>query len=334
MSFPIRVGAVLPTGFRIEYPESNTRSQYDQLLATAFETEALGFDSCWIYDHFQPWPITDSPSPVFESWTTLASIAQATSRIRIGTLVSCAGYRNPALLAKMASTIDVISNGRLDLGLGSGWFQQEAESYGFDFPAPRERIKGLRESIEIIKKMWSEPTSTFDGEFHSVKNAMCFPKPIQHPHPPIYVGGGGKMTLKVAASLADGVNLDSDTLDGTKEKLKVLREHCSKLGRPFESIEKTIHRFIFIAEDGNLARKRVKEIYDQYVKEKKLPAAMTLDDFVNTRICGTPSECTEQLSKYPSLGITGFVFWIDRAVFMEPLKLFANKVIPFLRSSS
>ncbi|MFI5422023.1 MAG: LLM class flavin-dependent oxidoreductase, partial [Nitrososphaerales archaeon] len=129
MSFPIRVGAVLPTGFRIEFPDStNTRSQYEQLLATAFEIEVLGFDSCWIYDHFHSWPIIDSSSPVFESWTTLASIAQATSKIRIGTLVSCAGYRNPALLAKMASTVDVISNGRLNLGLGSGWFQQEAES--------------------------------------------------------------------------------------------------------------------------------------------------------------------------------------------------------------
>ena len=144
---------------------------------------------------------------MFECWTTLAALSQRTSNVRLGQMVGCAPYRNPGLLAKITSNIDVMSGGRLDWGVGAGWYEHEYNGYGYGFPAAKDRIRMLRETVEIVKSMWSEPDTTYDGKFFQLRGAQCDPKPVQHPHPPIWIGGGGEqLTLRVVARHADCSN--------------------------------------------------------------------------------------------------------------------------------
>ena len=160
---------------------------------------------------------------MFECWTTIAAISQLTTTIRLGQMVGCASYRNPALLAKITSTVDVISGGRLDWGIGAGWYENEYLAYGYDFPRPAVRIAGLADTVEIVKRMWTEPETTFSGRVHSVTGAQCDPKPLQQPHPPIWIGGSGEqLTLRVVAEHADYSNFGGD-LQMFMHKRDVLR---------------------------------------------------------------------------------------------------------------
>ncbi|HJX23270.1 MAG TPA: LLM class flavin-dependent oxidoreductase [Candidatus Bathyarchaeia archaeon] len=154
--------------------------------------EVKGFDSFWVMDHFIQTPFAGMPQePVLEGWSALSALAAVTERIRLGTLVTGNIYRNPALLAKIGATVDVISNGRLNMGIGAGWYKAEAVAYGFPFYTGRERLKRLEEALQIIKGMWTNGSFSFEGKYYATRDAMCFPKPIQQPHPPIMVGGGG-----------------------------------------------------------------------------------------------------------------------------------------------
>jgi F420-dependent oxidoreductase-like protein len=200
-------GAFIPQGWKGEYANiSSPLEQWQTTVDMAVMIEELGFDSVWVYDHFHnvPRPIH---STVFECWTVMAAISQRTSRVRLGQMVSCNAYRHPSVVAKITSTIDVISGGRLDFGIGAGWYEHEYKGYGFPFGEPKERIGMLRESVEIIRSMWSQPDTSYAGKFYSLDGAQCDPKPLQQPNPPIWIGGGGEqLTLRVVARWGDWAN--------------------------------------------------------------------------------------------------------------------------------
>jgi alkanesulfonate monooxygenase SsuD/methylene tetrahydromethanopterin reductase-like flavin-dependent oxidoreductase (luciferase family) len=177
-------GMFMPQGWKMELASiDGAAAKWQTAVDIAVRIEELGYDSLWVYDHFHNVP-KPAHEAVFECWTTMAAISQRTSRIRLGQMVGCNSYREPSVLAKITSTIDVISGGRLDWGIGAGWYENEYKGYGFEFRRPRDRIGMLRETVQIVRSMWTEPETSFDGEYYKLSRAQCDPKPLQSPHPP------------------------------------------------------------------------------------------------------------------------------------------------------
>ena len=203
--------------FGVFLPFHTFDGSFSLLRDAVLECERLGYDSVHLDDH-----LMYGATPVLECWTKLSAFAAVTTKIRLGTTVLCSSFRNPALLAKMASTLDVVSNGRLDLGIGAGVQEDEHKAYGFAFPKPAERIERLKETAIILKKMWTEEKATYAGNHYRIADAFCVPKPVQKPHPPLTIGGAGeKLTLKVQAELADRVDWGYlPTLEDYRRKLR------------------------------------------------------------------------------------------------------------------
>src|SRR4051812_28925964 len=209
-----KFGVFAPQGWRLDLVDiKDPLAQYAAMSGVAVEAERLGFDSVWLYDHFHTVP-TQELEATFECWISTAALARDTTTIRIGQMVSCNSYRNPAYLAKVASTVDVLSNGRLDFGIGAGWYQPEYSAYGYDFPDGPTRLKMLGEALQIFHAMWTEPYATFEGQFYQVRGAINEPKGVQKPHIPIWIGGGGeKVTLKLVAKYGDACNFGGPNPD-------------------------------------------------------------------------------------------------------------------------
>ncbi len=242
-------GVFAPQGWKMELAGiEDPQDKWATTVRTARLAEELGLDSVWVYDHVHNVPVP-AHETVFECWSTIAALAASTSTIRLGQMVSCAGYRNPALVAKITSTVDVISGGRLDWGIGAGWYDQEYRAYGYDFPSAADRIRVLRETVEIVKLMWAEPDATYDGRHFQVAGAQCDPKPVQDPHPPVWIGGGGEqLTLRVVARHADRSNFGGKPHEWS-HKCEVLQEHCRAVGRDYDEITRTWSPEVFIRED-------------------------------------------------------------------------------------
>jgi F420-dependent oxidoreductase-like protein len=216
--------------FGVQTP--NQHVSWDDLLATWKEADGLGFDSAWVYDHFIP-IFGDQDGPVLEGWTALAALAAETSRLRVGVLVTGNTYRNPALLAKMATTVDQVSHGRLILGIGAGWFERDHTAYGFPFGTARERARKLEEALQVITKLWTEDHPSFAGKYYQLDKAPFAPRNVQKPHPPIVIGGQGKRWIvPLVARYADGWNAVSGvTPDGIRERRTIIEQECRRIGR-------------------------------------------------------------------------------------------------------
>lgn len=234
----MRVSAKLAPVF--DYPE------LEKFWRTA---DDLGFEGVWDYDHF--YGLVDNHMPTYEGWTTLAAMAVVVRRARVGCMVGGVTYRNPAILAKMAVTIDHISNGRLDFGLGAGWHEAEHRGYGIEFPSPGTRVAMLDEALTVIRRLWTEESVTFSGRFFTLENALCEPKPIQRPHPPIVIGGTQPKMLRVIARHANEWNMPNH--QGPKEWAQVsarLDEACAEVGRNPAAIGRSVQLFLHPAQ-GN-----------------------------------------------------------------------------------
>ena len=241
-------GVFIPQGWKMELAGvTGAAEQWKTAVDIAVLAENLGYDSIWVYDHFHNVP-KPAKEAVFECWTTIAAISQLTSRIRLGQMVGCNSYRNPGLLAKITSTVDVISGGRLYWGIGAGWYESEYKGYGYEFAKPSDRIGMLRETVEIVKSMWTNAETTYDGKYYKLLRANCDPKPLQKPNPPVWIGGGGEqLTLRVVAEHADVANFGS-SVDEFIKKRAILQKHCAVVGRDEDSIRKTISSEVFIRE--------------------------------------------------------------------------------------
>ena len=205
---------------------------YEEILAVWREADATpAFEHAWLFDHFAPIK-SDVDGPCLEGWTVLTALATQTSRLRLGLMVVGNTYRHPAVLAKTAATVDIVSGGRLDLGLGAGWNEYEHESMGIPLYPPGERIRRFGEACEIIKLLYTQPTTDFDGRYYQLKEARCEPKPLQRPWPPFVLGGGGeKLTLRIVAEHADVWNFAGGPVEEFSRKVGILHEHCAAVGR-------------------------------------------------------------------------------------------------------
>jgi F420-dependent oxidoreductase-like protein len=247
----MKVGVVLPQGWMQEYRHHTSREAWANSVAIAQASEHMGFESIWMYDHFHTWPAPEDVI-VFEPFVALSALAALTERVRIGHIVLCTGFRNPALVAKMISTLDVVSDGRAELGIGAGWKQEEWEAYGYDYPSTRERLATLGEHLEIITRMLdssSDERATYEGQRARVAGAINQPKPLQHPRVPVMVGGNGPdVTWRLAARFADELNLDGLDPAGVAEALPIIRARCEEIGRDPASLKVSVHTWY--AEPG------------------------------------------------------------------------------------
>jgi F420-dependent oxidoreductase-like protein len=222
---------------------------YQDVLRVWREADQIpALSSAWVFDHFMPLG-PDQTGPIFEGWTLLAALAAQTQRLRMGVMVTGNTYRHPAVLAKMAATVDVVSGGRLDFGLGAGWFEAEHTAYGIPFYPPGERIRRLGEACEVISLMWTETAPDFDGQYYQLKQAYCEPKPIQTPHPPFVIGGSGeRRTLRVVARYADIWNFGGGDVDEFRHKSRVLDDHCAAIGRDPAGVERSVQLAVDAAD--------------------------------------------------------------------------------------
>jgi len=227
----MKVGIMAPQGWKREYDGWDPSEAWARTVALAGHGERLGFESLWVFDHFHtvPQPVDEM---TLESFSTITALAMVTSRVRLGHMVVCTGFRNPALTAKLASTIDVICGGRFELGIGAGWKEDEWRAYGYGFPPLPERLAALGDHLQVIRRMLEPGRATFEGEYASVRGAINEPKGIQKPRIPIVVGGNGQnVTFRYAARFADEINLVFLSPDGVADLLPVIRRRCEEVDR-------------------------------------------------------------------------------------------------------
>jgi F420-dependent oxidoreductase-like protein len=292
------------------------------------EAERLGYDWASISDHFIANPVfgAQDTDPWNEAWTSLAAFAEATSRIHIGVMVTSVGYRHPAVLAKMAATVDVISAGRLEFGIGAGYLETEYRMYGLPFPSAAVRLAQLDEAIRVCKLLWTNARSDFVGQYYTLTGAVCEPKPVQRPHPPIWVGGmGEKKTMRIVAEHADGWNAFPLPVPQLEQKLDVLRGHCEAVGRDYASISKQLGFRAIVREDpGELEAELTR-----FAQESQLP----LERARQMAIAGTPAEIATYLAPYVELGFNMFLLMERTPPDYETLRLFMEQVVPRLREA-
>ena len=228
----MRFGAFTPQGWRLDLVGIDTADQWPAILSVAKTIEKAGYESVWVYDHFHTVPVP-TQEVTYEAWTLMAALAAATDTVRLGQMCTCNGYRPPAYLAKVAASIDAISGGRLEMGIGAGWYEHEYNGYGYPFPKASVRIGELGEAVEVMRRMWTKDEASFDGKYYKLDGAICQPKPVQSPHIPFWIAGGGeKLTLNVAARYASYTNF-ANTVEEFEHKSNVLRGHCEDVGTGF-----------------------------------------------------------------------------------------------------
>ena len=305
--------------FSFDFDGQDTSQIVDSLKNLILKAENSGFDSFWVMDHFHQIQFMGKPDePILEGWTVISVLAGITTKIKLGTLVTGIIYRYPSVLAKVAATLDVLSKGRLFMGLGAAWNEQESLAYDISYPSNQERLLRLEEAIQIIRKMWTEePFASFNGKYYQIRNAYCNPKPIQKPSPPIMVGGSGeRRTLKIVAKYADACNLFGSA-ETVKAKLKVLKEHCESVGRDYNLILKTKIGAIVVDDDKEIAKSRVQQTFKGIPEEQ-------INEFV---IYGTPEDVLRQIELIEQVGIQYLIVHLEPSRELEALDIVANKVI-------
>jgi len=298
---------------------------YEDLRKVWQAADELGYESAWLYDHF--YSLGDKDAPCLEAWTTLSALVSETKQLKAGTMVTAVSYRHPSLLAKMSATIDVVSGGRVIMGLGAGWYEEEYVAYGYTFPDASTRVKQLREALIVINKLWTEERANFKGEFYTLQNAISNPKPIQKPRPKILVGiTEGRKTLPyIAVKYADGFNTPNRSFNVCKEIVESARNYCRVLGRDPQDVVMSWQPFIFI---GRTPR-QVDEIVERAAKAR----GKTTQEFreqIRERgfIVGTPDHCAQKLLEFKELGMNYFIPVFEEDTLIDPLEIFRDEVIP------
>lgn len=311
----VRFGVFVPQGWRMDLQEiANPIEQYEAVTRVAKAVDELpAYDSIWVYDHFHPIP-EPVPATVFECWTITAALARDTRRVHIGQMVTCGGYRNPALLAKMASTVDVLSHGRLYCGLGAGWYEDEWRAYGYGFPSTGERMGAFREACQIVSKMWTEERPVFHGKHYTIDRPINEPKGVRKPHPSLWIGGSGeRVTLRLVAEYGDACNVGGDA-ETLRHKFAVLREHCEAVGRPYDDIIRSTS-----LEDLVLTRPG----------EDPAAAIERARSATGVSFAGSSDQLAEQIASLAEAGVNYVIVSFPRLAYdHEPLYRFASEVIP------
>lgn len=297
-------------GFGLFSPQAGL--SYKANLDRATNIEKLGYHSIWLVDHF--WNRGVPEADVLECTTLMSALAAATTKLRIGSLVLCNSFRNPGMLAKALSTIDNISNGRLEVGLGAGWMDEEYRAYGYEFPSMGARLRQLEEGVQILKAMFSAKKASFAGRYYTIADAHNNPQPVQKPHPPITIGGSGeKVMLRIVAKYADRWNCPAG-YRSFEQKFGALKEHCKAVGRDIESINISEQLLVCVAATEA-------EVEEKWKIAQRLP-------FWRTGIKGTPKQVTGQLRERVAKGITFFTIIFGDLNTAASIELFAREVMP------
>jgi len=320
----LQFGTFVPQGWRLDLLEiADPVAKYEAMTHVAKAVDAIPvYDSIWVYDHFHTVPRIEHEA-VFEAWTITAALARDTQRVKLGQMVTCIGYRNPALAAKIASTVDILSHGRLYCGIGAGWYEHEWRAYGYGFPETRDRMRAFREATQIMVKLWTEDAPTFEGEYFQIRGAINEPKGVQKPYPSLWIGGGGEqVTLKLVAQYGMAANFGGDPAT-ISQKCAILGEHCAKLGRNYEAIIKSTNvNIVFVKAGDDLA---------QATAQVRATYGWSVEELQQQAIVGTPEQVAERMAALRDAGITYFITYFPRIAYDHtPLHSFAEQVAPLL----
>jgi F420-dependent oxidoreductase-like protein len=318
----------LPTGFAQEFARIPDPVQaYETLTEIAVTAEQSGYDALWAPDHLMTIP--PSQEMVFEAWSVIAGLARDTSRIRLGQLATSNSYRNPALLAKMASTVDVLSRGRLTFGIGAGWYEPDYVGYGYEFGSAADRLRRLSEALQIILSLWTEEQTTFEGQHYQLRGAINQPKGVQKPHIPLMIAGGGeKVTLRLVARYGDACNI-MDSPEVLKRKYAVLEQHCQEVGRDYNAINRTTTTLLIMRDSDDEARAAV-------------PPGLDFawpGDLASYGLIGTPDTIEQRIVAYQAAGVQELVLGLENPTSVEHVRKFADMFVntpsrsPFTRAA-
>jgi F420-dependent oxidoreductase-like protein len=329
---PMRFGAFVPQGWRLDLAGIPVSEHWTVMAGVAGAIERAGFESLWVYDHFHTVP-RPTQEVTYEAWTLMGALAAVTSTVRLGQMCTANSYRSPAYLAKVAASVDVISGGRLEMGIGAGWYEHEYLAYGYEFPKPSVRIGQLGEAVEIMRRMWTEDEVHFEGEHYTLQGAICRPRPVQDPHVPLWIAGGGeKLTLSVAARHASYTNFGND-LGEFVHKSEVLRGHCAGLGRDFDAIVRSSN-FNVVCEKTEAAVQDRLAWYRSHlgalIGEERAERAVDAN-FIQAGTAGTPEQLISVFRRWQEEGLDyAIVYMPDVAYDRSGLERFAAEVVPAL----
>jgi F420-dependent oxidoreductase-like protein len=305
----------LPLGCLTELAEINNPVEASETLIHVAQTaDEEGYETLWLADHLQTALPEAKPSATFECWTTTAALARSTKRVRLGQLATGNSYRHPALLAKMASTVDVLSHGRLTVGIGAGWYEPEYRAYGYPYPSAPERVRQLREAIQVLLAMWTQEEATFEGQYYQVRGAINQPKGVQHPHIPLLIAGSGEQViLRLVAQYGDACNVLGDPAT-VRQKFDVLKTHCASLGRDYEQIRRTTLAFCVLGETDKQARASTPKWMQTLMAGvlNNMPA-----------LIGSPETIRRSLGAYEEVGVQEIALTFSDPT-PETLRRFAN----------
>ena len=325
----MRFGCFVPQGWRLDLVGIETEAHWPAMLSVASGIEAAGYESLWVYDHFHTTPVSTQEA-TYEAWTLMSALAAATTTVRLGQMCTCVAYRPPAYLAKVAATIDVISGGRVEMGIGAGWSDGEYLGYGYEFPKPSLRIGMLREGVEIMRRMWTEDVVDYQGKYYTLHGGINRPRPVQNPSIPMWIAGGGEqLTLRITAEYADYANFGG-SVAAFSHKSSVLQNHCRDVGTDFERIVRSTNMNVVCAKSETEVEDRIswiKERYAAIIGEEE--AAQRGEAF--RAMAGTPDQLIEKLRPWADAGLSYAILYFAEAAFdTSGLELFASEVMPAL----
>ena len=305
--------------------------QWPTMLGFAQRADAGPWDSIWVYDHFHTVPVATEEA-THEAWTLMSAFAATTSRVRLGQMCSCMSYRSPAYLAKVAATVDIISGGRLEMGIGGGWYEHEWRAYGYGFPSAGQRLARLDEGVQIMRQMWTTGSATLAGEQFQVDGARCWPLPLQDGGVPLWIAGGGEQkTLRTAAKYASYTNFDTQP-EVFRRKSEILQQHCQDVGRDFAEITRTGDYNVVIGATEAAVQDRLAWIRSHYaplVPPDRLES--TVRNYSDSPLVGTLEQIVERLREADGLGLGYAITYFPEAAYdTSGIELFEREVIPAL----
>lgn len=327
----MRFGLFLPQGWRLDLVDVPADRHWPVISDLAARADAGRWESVWVYDHMHTSPLTSSEA-THEAWSLMSALGAVTSRLRLGQMCTCLGYRNPALLAKIAATVDHISDGRVEMGIGAGWYEHEWRAYGYGFPSAGERLEMLDEGVRIMREAWARGVVSLEGEHYRVDGAIVQPQPLQPGGIPVWIAGGGeRKTLRIAARYADYTNFDG-TPDGFAHKAEVLRGHCADLGRDPSEITMTANYNVAIGETEKEVADRLASLRDRMARHVGADEAdRQLGAYRGLPGVGTPEQIVEKLIALRDLGMDyGIFYFPEIATDTSGLELFEREVVPAL----
>ena len=325
----MRFGTFISDGWRLDLAGIPTEHHWQTILDQAQKADDGPWESIWVWDHFHTVPIPTDEAK-HEAWTLMAALGATTQRVRLGQMCTCIAYRNPVYLAKVAATCDIISGGRVEMGIGAGWYEHEWRAYGYGFPSAGDRLGMLDEGVQIMRQAWTDGKATLDGKHYQVDGAIVRPLPLQAGGIPIWIAGGGeKKTLRIAAKYANYTNFDG-TPDAFKRKSEILEEHCRDIGRDFDEITRSANYNMLIGETEADVKDRLNWLVDHYTKlvpEAQVERYRHL--YETGPLVGTPEQIVEKLRELEKLGMTYTItYWLDAAYDRSSIELFETQVIP------